>query len=324
MDISEFSSSKYKEFTYEEFDFSENRTYDHHCRVRETRELGSNSFISDYERKKVSLSTARVEKLKKALEVLRPQGRIKIRRRPFGELDVDQGVRYLIDVQSGLDPDQRIYYLQEARERDVAVLFAIDVSGSTGSYPTRRCLELEKRTIDAEKEGLIHLLTASQELGDSFGVYAYSGSSRKKVDVWEIKDINEVVEQSELAERIMCLTPQQYNRTGAVYRHLLREKLYKLPQKTKIFIDINDGLPDDKDSHYEGIPLYKLEYGIADTKKVLEEARRKGVIAHCFSFIRKEYSAQLGQLWGKDSTRILSPADFEDKFVHWFIRTTLV
>lgn len=307
-------------FYYEEFDHTANRTYEFHCRVHEHGQ-GQRTKPSEYELRKVLIDPERIDHIKKALQLLKPEGRVKIRNQPSGDLDIDKAVRYLIDVKAGIDPDSRMYYRTEVRERDVAELFSIDVSGSTASYHSRECLAQQKRTIDAMKEGLIHLLWGASELGDSYAVMAYSGRSRQNVSVWMLKEFGERISMEDLEQRILNLVPDSQNRCGAVYRHGIREKLLKQPNTTKLFIDLNDGIPEDEDAGKD-IPAYKEKYAIEDTRRALDEAIRQGIIAHSFSFVQKKFFPRLQELWGEQASMIVDSRDFEAQFLEWFIGKT--
>ena len=48
-----------------------------------------------------------------------------------------------------------------------------------------------KRIVDLEKEGLILLLDALENLGDTYGIFGFSGYGRENVEYFTIKDLDE-------------------------------------------------------------------------------------------------------------------------------------
>src|SRR4029078_7104723 len=76
------------------------------------------------------------------------------------ELDIDAVVRRAAEQRAGFEGSDRIYIRHEKTERDVAVLFLVDISGSTG-----RQLDGGRRVIDVEKESLVLLCGASCAVG---------------------------------------------------------------------------------------------------------------------------------------------------------------
>jgi nitric oxide reductase NorD protein len=65
------------------------------------------------------------------------------------------------------------------------------------------------------------------------------------------------------------MKPGYYTRMGAGLRHAARE-LAAQPQRRRLLLVLTDGKPNDVD-HYEG------RFGIEDTRKAVQEARRLGL-----------------------------------------------
>ncbi|HEX9155242.1 MAG TPA: VWA domain-containing protein, partial [Nitrospira sp.] len=186
------------------------------------------------------------------------------------------------EQRAGFEGSDRVYIRHEKKERDVAVAFLVDVSGSTS-----RQVENGRRVIDVEKESLVLLCEAVDAIGDQFGLYAYSGQGRASVDFLTLKDFDERLGPT-AAHRLGGLGPRQQNRDGAAIRHAVT-KLQSREARIKILILLSDGRPLDGD--------YKDEYSLEDTKAALREARRKGINPFCVT-IDREADSYLRRMYG--------------------------
>jgi hypothetical protein len=250
------------------------------CRVVERpAEAGSDEFVA------ATLTTHQsiIKSLRRFFESLRPPAFRRIAGQADGEdLDIDAVVRRAAELRAGLEGGDRIYIRREKKERDVAVAFLVDVSGSTS-----RQLESGRRVIDIEKESLVLLCEALEAVGDQYGLYAYSGQGRASVDFLTIKDFDDRLGAS-TAHRLGGLGPRQQNRDGAAIRHATA-KLLAREVKTRILILLSDGRPLDGD--------YKDEYSLEDTKAALRDARRHGVDPFCVT-IDREADSYLRRMYG--------------------------
>ncbi len=208
--------------------------------------------------------------LRRYFQGMRPPGLRRVSAQTDGdEIDLDAVVARQVDRVAGIVPTDHVYMRRERRERDVAVAFLIDVSGST----SRQLSGETRRVIDVEKEGLIVLSEALEALGDSYAVYGYSGQSRKQVDFLVLKDFHEGG-RGKFFGRLGSIAPRHQNRDGAAIRHATR-KLLAQPAKVRLLIVINDGKPLDD--------AYAEEYALADTNMALRESRMKGVHPFCIT-----------------------------------------
>jgi hypothetical protein len=249
---------------YPEWDF---RLQDHRinwCRVVErAADRGSDESVS------LTLNAHRstVRLLRRSFEALRPPAFRRVGGQPEGDdLDLDALVRRAAEQRAGLEGGDRIYVRHEKRRRDVAVLFLVDVSGSTGRH-----IDTGRRVIDVEKESLVLLCEALDAVGDQYALYAYSGQGRGAVDVRAIKQFDEPLGVY-TAERLGGLAPQQQNRDGAAVRHAVA-RLRQRDARTRLLVLLSDGRPLDGD--------YIEEYALEDTKAALREARRAGIHPFC-------------------------------------------
>ena len=250
------------------------------CRVVERpAESGSDDLVA------ATLTEHRsaIRSLRRFFESLRPPALRRVAGQADGDdLDIDAVVRRHAEQQAGIEGSEHIYVRREKKERDVAVAFLVDVSGSTS-----RKLEGGRRVIDIEKESLVLLCEALDAVGDQYGLYAYSGQGRAQVDFLVVKDFDEPLGTS-AAHRIGGLMPRQQNRDGAAIRHAAA-KLSAREAKTRILVLLSDGRPLDGD--------YKDEYSLEDTKAALRDARRQGIDPFCVT-IDCEADQYLRRMYG--------------------------
>ncbi len=224
-----------------------------------------------------------VKALRRFFESLRPPAFRRTAAQADGEdLDLDALVRRVAEQQAGMEGSDRIYVRHEKKERDVAVAFLVDVSGSTS-----RQLENGRRVIDIEKESLVLLCEALEAVGDRYGVYAYSGQGRAQVEFSVVKEFDEPLGRA-TAQRLGGLVPRQQNRDGAAIRHATA-KLRACEARTKLLVLVSDGRPLDGD--------YKDDYSLEDTKAALREARQAGINPFCVT-IDREADAYLRRMYG--------------------------
>lgn len=250
------------------------------CHVHERPcEAGSDEFVSTT----LSSRHSTIRSLRRFFESLRPPAYRRVPGQVDGEeLDVEAVVRRTAELRAGVDADDDVYVRREKKERDVAVAFLIDISGSTS-----RQIGNGLRVIDVEKESLVLLCEALEAVGDQYALYAYSGEGRRCVDFLVIKHFDERLGCSS-AHRLGGLAPRRQNRDGAAVRHAT-SKLMGRDAKTRLLVLLSDGRPLDGE--------YKDEYALADTKAALEEARRRGVVPFCVT-IDREADVYLRRMYG--------------------------
>ena len=239
------------------------------CRVVERAAIrGSDECVSGT----LTAHRSAVRLLRRFFEGLRPPAFRRLPGQPDGEeLDVDAVVRRAAEQRAGFEGSDRIYVRHEKKERDVAVAFLMDISGSTG-----RQLDGGRRVIDVEKESLVLLCEALDAVGDRYALYAYSGQGRRAVEVQTIKGFDERLGTT-TAQRLGGLSPRQQNRDGAAIRHAVAT-LRQQDAKTRLLVLLSDGRPLDGE--------YKDEYALEDTKAALREARREGIHPFCVTIDR--------------------------------------
>ena len=222
--------------------------------------------------------------LRRYFETMRPTGLQRVHGYDHGEhLDLDAAIRHVAERRAGIDPSDRIYDRRDKRERQVAVAFLVDMSGSTG-----RQLETgQRRVIDVEKEGLIVLTEALEAIGDQYALYGFSGQGRHQVDFMVLKDFGDT-RRYQIGQRIAAMTPLQQNRDGAAIRHAV-QKLLRCPARHRLLVLLSDGRPLDGD--------YGEEYALEDTRMALREARQQGINPFCLT-IDQQASGYLKRMYG--------------------------
>lgn len=222
--------------------------------------------------------------LRRYFETIRPTALRRVHGYEHGEeLDLDAAISRVVARRAGAEPSDRIYSRRDKRERQVAVAFLVDMSGSTG----RQIESGAGRVIDIEKEGLVLLAEALDAIGDQYALYGFSGQGREQVDFLVLKDFEETA-RCQVGQRIEAMTPLQQNRDGAAIRHATK-KLLHCPARHRLLILLSDGKPLDGG--------YAEEYALEDTKMALHEARQRGINPFCLT-IDQETTGYLKRMYG--------------------------
>lgn len=86
-----------------------------------------------------------------------------LKRQPDGDgIDIDALVEALADAHEGAEMSDRLFTRMYRNERNIAVVFMVDMSGSTKGWIN-----------DAERESLVLLCESLQTLGDRYAIYGF-------------------------------------------------------------------------------------------------------------------------------------------------------
>lgn len=259
---------------YDEWDFQRRHYRKNWCAVRE-REV--TPLYDDFTARTLDKYHGLIKHLRKTFEAMRHDNRL-LKRQPEGDdVDIDALVEALSDAHLGFEMTDRLLTKMQRNERHIAVVFMVDMSGSTKGWIN-----------DAERESLLLLCEALESLGDRYAIYGFSGMTRKRCELFHIKHFDEPY-GALIRARISGIEPQDYTRMGFAIRHLTRI-LQQTEAKTRLLVTLSDGKPDDYDS-------YRGEYGIEDTRRALIEARRGGIHPYCIT-IDEEARDYLPHLYG--------------------------
>jgi len=305
-----------KTFLYDEWDFRAADYKPGWCRILERPlDEGSDEYFEDTLREHAQL----VNETRRQFELLKPELYRKIKKLLDGEdLDLDALIEYAVERKAGHSYTDKVYWRRNKVERDVAVAFLLDMSASTDEEIEKRkqkyaddddfdddprkyfqwlaqrraaqAITPPKRIIDLEKEGLVLFIKALETIGDSYGIYGFSGYGRDNVEFYVIKDLAEQF-GDKVKKRIDKIAPIRSTRMGPAIRHAVH-KLDEYDAKVKIMILVSDGRPQD---HGYGRDRTEKEYAIHDTKQALLEARRKGITPFALT-VDKEGHDYLGQM----------------------------
>jgi len=245
-------------FLYHEWDFRRQHYRKQWCVLREIDVHPLDEpFVARTRQKYASL----IHGLRKTFEALRGEEKLLKKQANGDNVDFDALVEAWADMHTGREMSERLFTKLHKLERNIAVMFMVDMSGSTKGWIN-----------DAERESLVMLCEALEVLGDRYAIYGFSGMTRKRCELYRIKRFDEPY--SELVQqRIAGIQPKDYTRMGVTIRHLSK-LLHEVEARTKILITLSDGKPDD----YDG---YRGDYGIEDTRQALIEAKRNGIHPFC-------------------------------------------
>jgi nitric oxide reductase NorD protein len=245
-------------FLYHEWDFRRQHYRKQWCVLREIDvHPVDEPFVARTRHKYASL----IHGLRKTFEALRGEEKLLKKQANGDNVDFDALVEAWADMHTGREMSERLFTKLHKLERNIAVMFMVDMSGSTKGWIN-----------DAERESLVMLCEALEVLGDRYAIYGFSGMTRKRCELYRIKRFDEPY--SELVQqRIAGIQPKDYTRMGVTIRHLTK-LLHEVEARTKLLITLSDGKPDD----YDG---YRGDYGIEDTRQALIEAKREGIHPFC-------------------------------------------
>jgi nitric oxide reductase NorD protein len=229
-----------------------------------------------------------IRSIRRRFEALRGEDKPQKRQFDGEEIDLDAQVEARADRKSGSEPSPRLFIHRRRIERSLAVMFMVDMSGSTKGWVN-----------DAERESLVLLCEAIEALGDSYAIYGFSGWTRTHCDIYRIKRFGDRYD-AETRQRIAGIEAKDYTRMGVAVRHL-SGLLMRQNTRHKLLVTLSDGRPDDYGDEYRG------RYGIEDTRRALLEAREKGIRSYCVT-IDRHGADYLPQLYGPAHYSVIDDA----------------
>ena len=246
---------------YHEWDYQRRHYRKDWCALRE---LDVPDGEPDFVATTLAKYAPQVVQLKRSFEMLRGEDRLLKRMTHGDDIDLDAVIAGYADMRSGMELTERLFTKRHKAERNLAVMFMVDMSGSTKGWIN-----------EAEREALVLLAEALEVLGDRYAIYGFSGMTRKRCEIFRIKRFDEPY-TAQVRNRIAGIAPQDYTRMGTAIRHL-STLLEGVDARTKLLITLSDGKPDDYSDNYRG------EYGIEDTRQALLEAHRAGIRPFCIT-----------------------------------------
>ena len=241
---------------------------------------GGDSMIIDL---LLSKHEATARRLKRILDLLKPQDYVRIRYQEEGsELDLDVAIRSLIDFKGGANPDPRINMSHRHDGRNIAVMLLLDLSESVANIP-EGC---EQTILELSQEAVALLGWAVDRLGDEFAIAGFSSNTRHEVRYQHIKGYTEKWDDS-VKGRLAAMQAGYSTRMGAALRHATHYLSTRQADK-KLLLVLTDGEPSDIDVKDEKLL-------IEDAHKAVQEADQKGIFTYCINLDAKadEYVSQI-------------------------------
>jgi len=248
-------------FFYNEWDCYRKHYHKNWCVLRE---LDVHPQPESFVTKTLEQYKGVIKHLRRTFEALRGEDKL-LKAQPNGEdIDLEALVKAYADAKQGFEMTERLFTRKHKDDRNIAVMFMVDMSGSTQGWIN-----------DAEREALVLLCEALESLGDRYAIYGFSGMTRKRCEIYRVKRFDEPYTNL-VQQRISGITPQDYTRMGVAIRHL-SQLLNEVEARIKLLITLSDGQPDDYGDKYRGT------YGIEDTRQALIEAKYDGIHPFCIT-----------------------------------------
>jgi nitric oxide reductase NorD protein len=252
---------------YDEWDYRRQQYRKAWCVLRE-RDVhpGDPAFVE----RTVARYRAQIGQLRRSFEALRGEDK-RLRAQPDGDdIDFDAVVRAHAELRAGAELDARLFTRRTRQVRDMAVLFMVDMSGSTKGWIN-----------DCEREALVLLAEALEVLGDRYAIYGFSGVTRRRCEVYRIKRFDEPYDAT-VRERIAGILPLDYTRMGVAIRHLTGI-LSTVDARTRLLVTLSDGKPDDfSDGDRDAASYLPRMYGAVNYTVVEDVARLPVKVAEVY------------------------------------------
>src|SRR5258708_17384403 len=151
------------------------------------------------------------------------EGRDLATRQPYGhDLDLDACIEAMVDLRTGVDPRTAVFSAFAERIRDVAVAIAIDLSSSTAERLAASGRSGgPARILDLQRDAVALLSEALDRIGDSYGIYGFSGTGRADCRISVVKELDDQRSLTML-HRLQGLRPDHTTPMAPAIRHLTR------------------------------------------------------------------------------------------------------
>jgi nitric oxide reductase NorD protein len=308
-DSGPLSANQPNTFIYDEWDAAAHKYRERWCKVYE-KNLGSGDLT--FYRETLLSHAGLLQQIRREFEQVVPELYHKEKRLPEGsDHDLDLAIEALTDFRIGISPSEKIFWRHHKIDRDVAVAFLLDMSGSTGeAIKTVNEKPLggnapglersQRRIIDVEKEAIVLMMDSLEAIGDRYGVYGFSGHGRDNVEFYVIKDLEEAF-SLDIAKRFGRIGPLHATRMGPAIRHTTA-KLRTQQTHSKFLFLISDGRPQDRGYSQEGA---EKAHAVQDTRMAMIEARREGIHPFCLT-VDKEGNDYLRTMMDDFSYEVLA------------------
>ncbi len=291
---------------YHEWDYTSKTYKPDWVSLYETLHPSGDSFKID---QLLSKHDALIKKLKRILDLLKPQNYVRIRYQEEGsELDLDVAIRSLIDFKSGSNPDPRINMSHKHDGRDIAVFLLLDLSASLADIP-EGC---EQSLLELSQEAVALLSMAIDGLGDKFAIAGFSSNTRHEVRYQHIKGYSERWSE-DVKSRLAAMDAGYSTRMGAALRHAAHYLNAQQADK-KLLLVLTDGEPSD-------IDINDPQMLIQDAHKAVQELDQKGIYTYCIN-LDPNADEYVGDIFGKQYSVIDNVEKLPEKLPQLFLSLT--
>lgn len=185
------------------------------------------------------------------------------------DIDIDAAVEARVAAMAGSRPDEAVYLDSLRTRRDLAVLVLLDASGSTAEpAASGGTIHEQQRSVAAAITHALH------EIGDRVALYAFHSRGRAAVHLVPVKRFDDDLGPA-VARRLGSLVPGAYSRLGAAIRHGAALLSHRGGTSRRLLLVLSDGLAYDHG--------YEPDYGAADARRALVEARSLGIGCLCLT-----------------------------------------
>jgi nitric oxide reductase NorD protein len=285
-------------YAYDEWDYVLGEYRRNWCRLREITLAGDDGGFFE---QTLTRYSEMLPAIRRNFQRIRPASYRMVRGLEDGEeIDIDRTIEARVARLMGETPDSRVYKARKKEARDVATLFLLDMSASTDEPIHReprkhtddddtddwmkawqrrpQTAQRPRRIIDVNKEALVIMAQALEEIGDAYAIMGFSGHGRDNVEFYVIKEFDQEL-SDEVKGRVGAVEPKRSTRMGAAIRHV-REKFKDVSSRAKHVILLSDGFPQDFDYGHD---RRSNAYGIQDTMVALKELELAGVLPFCIT-----------------------------------------
>ncbi len=252
---------------------------------------------------------ALAKRLKRLLELLKPQDPVRIRYQEEGsELDLDIALRALIDFKAGSTPDPRINMSQRTNGRNIAVTVLLDLSESLNA----RTVGSGQTILELSQEAVALLAGSIEELGDPFAIAGFHSNTRHDVRYLHIKGFGEHWGDA-VKGRLAAMQAAYSTRMGAAMRHAARTLATQKADK-KLMLILTDGQPSDVDVH-------DARLLIDDARQAVKELDQQGIYTYCINLDAKA-DAYVRDIFGNQYTVVDQVDQLPEKLPRLFMALT--
>lgn len=206
------------------------------------------------------------------------------RQRQGDDIDIDSAVESRVQALAGAATEDTVYLDFLRRKRELSVLVLLDISGSAKEPGHGGRTVHEHQRLAAGT-----LVSTLHELGDRVALYGFCSQGRSAVYLTPVKRFDDAMGDAVLGG-LGSLVPGAYSRLGAAIRHGAAVLQSSAGTPRQLLVVLTDGLAYDHG--------YERDYGAADARRALAEARHGGIGCLCLTVGAGTDVSELRQVFG--------------------------